>query len=178
MTTGKTIALIRRTLVGKVMSLLLNMLSWLIITFLPRSKRLLISWLQSPSAVTLEPKKIKSDTVSTVSLSISHEVILLLLLGPYHFCPLLGPSLYEIFPWYLYFLEKISSLSHSIVFLYFFVLVTEEVFLIYHSILWNSTFKCVYLSFSPLLFTSLLFTAICKASSDSHFAFLHFFSMG
>uniref|UniRef100_A0AC11DMV1 Uncharacterized protein n=3 Tax=Ovis aries TaxID=9940 RepID=A0AC11DMV1_SHEEP len=67
MTTGKTIALTRRTLVGKVMSLLLNMLSRLVITFPPRSKRLLISWLQSPSAVILEPKKIKSDTVSTVS---------------------------------------------------------------------------------------------------------------
>ena len=74
MTTGKTIALTRRTFVGKVMSLLLNMLSRLIITFLPRSKLLLISWLQSPSAVILEPKKIKSDTVSTVSPSISHEV--------------------------------------------------------------------------------------------------------
>ena len=67
MTTGKTIALTRRTLVGKVMSLLLNMLSRLVITFLPRSKRLLISWLQSPSVVILEPPKIKSDTVSTVS---------------------------------------------------------------------------------------------------------------
>ena len=62
MTTGKTIALIRRTLVGKVMSLLLNMLSRSVIIFLPRSKHLLISWLQSPSAVILEPKKIKSDT--------------------------------------------------------------------------------------------------------------------
>ena len=62
MTTGKTIALTRRTLVGKVMSLLLNMLSRLVITFLPRSKHLLISWLQSPSAVILEPPKIKSDT--------------------------------------------------------------------------------------------------------------------
>uniref|UniRef100_A0AC11E577 Uncharacterized protein n=2 Tax=Ovis aries TaxID=9940 RepID=A0AC11E577_SHEEP len=62
MTTGKTIALTRRTLVGKVMSLLLNMLSRLVITFLPRSNRLLISWLQSPSAVILEPKKIKSDS--------------------------------------------------------------------------------------------------------------------
>ena len=62
MTTGKTIALTRRTLVGKVMSLLLNILSRLVITFLPRSKRLLISWLQSPSAVILKPKKIKSDT--------------------------------------------------------------------------------------------------------------------
>ena len=67
MTTGKTIALTRRTFVGKVMSLLFNVLSRLVITFLPRSKRLLISWLQSPSAVILEPKKIKSDTVSTVS---------------------------------------------------------------------------------------------------------------
>ena len=63
------------TFVGKVMSLLLNMLSRLVITFLPRSKRLLISWLQSPSAVILEPPKIKSDTVSTVSPSISHEVM-------------------------------------------------------------------------------------------------------
>uniref|UniRef100_A0AC11E9M5 Uncharacterized protein n=1 Tax=Ovis aries TaxID=9940 RepID=A0AC11E9M5_SHEEP len=70
MTTGKTIALTRWTLVSKVMSLLLNMLSMLVITFLPRSKRLLISWLQSPSAVILEPPKIKSDTVSTVSPSI------------------------------------------------------------------------------------------------------------
>ena len=74
MTTGKTIALTRGTFVGKVMSLLLNMLSRLVITFLPRSKRVLISWLQSPSAVILEPKKIKSDTVSTVSPSISHAV--------------------------------------------------------------------------------------------------------
>uniref|UniRef100_A0AC11DU95 Uncharacterized protein n=1 Tax=Ovis aries TaxID=9940 RepID=A0AC11DU95_SHEEP len=72
MTTGKTIALTRRTLVGKVMSLLLNILSRLVIIFLPRSKRLLISWLQSPSAVILEPPKIKSDTVSP---SVSHEVM-------------------------------------------------------------------------------------------------------
>ena len=69
MTTGKTIALTRWTFIGKVMSLLFNMLSRLVITFLPRSKRLLISWLQSPSAVILEPKKIKSDTVSTVRYS-------------------------------------------------------------------------------------------------------------
>ena len=75
MTTGKTIALNRQTLVGKVTSLLLNMLSRLVITFFPRSKCLLISWLQSPSAVILEPPKIKSDTVSTVSPSISHEVM-------------------------------------------------------------------------------------------------------
>ena len=72
MTTGKTIALTRWTFVGKVISLLCNMLSRLVITFLPRSKRLLISWLQSPSAVILEPQKIKSDTVSP---SVSHEVM-------------------------------------------------------------------------------------------------------
>ena len=75
MTNGKTIALTRWTFVGKVMSLLLNMLSRLVITFLPRSKCLLISRLQSPSAVILEPRKIKSDTVSTVSPSTSHEVM-------------------------------------------------------------------------------------------------------
>ena len=75
MTTGKTIVLTRQTFVGKVMFLFLNMLSRLVITFLPRSKRLLISWLQSPSAVILEPPKIKSDTVSTVSPSICHEVM-------------------------------------------------------------------------------------------------------
>ena len=75
MITGKTIALTRQTFVGKVMSLLLNMLSRLVITFLPRSKHLLILCLQSPSAVILEPQKIKSDAVSTVSPSISHEVM-------------------------------------------------------------------------------------------------------
>ena len=75
MTTGKTIVLTRWTFVGKVMSLLLNMLSMLVIAFLPRSKHLLISWLQSPSAVILEPRKINSATVSTVSPSICHEVM-------------------------------------------------------------------------------------------------------
>ena len=75
MNAGKTIALTRRTFAGKVMSLLLNMLSRLVITFLSRSKHLLISWLQSPSAVILEPKKIKSATVSTVSPSTCHEVM-------------------------------------------------------------------------------------------------------
>ena len=75
MTTGKTIALTRQTFVGKVMSLLFNMLSRLVITFFPKSKHLLISWLPSPSAVILEPKKIKSATVSTVSPSICHEVM-------------------------------------------------------------------------------------------------------
>ena len=74
MITGKPIALIRRTFADKVMSLLFNMLSTLVITFLPRSKCLLISWLQSLSAVILEPNKIKSVTVSIVSPSICHEV--------------------------------------------------------------------------------------------------------
>ena len=75
MTTGKIIVLTRGTFVGKVMSLLFNMLSRLVIGFLPRSKRLLVSWLQSPHTVILEPKKIKSVTVSTVSSSIYHEVM-------------------------------------------------------------------------------------------------------
>ena len=74
-TTGKTTALTRRIFVDKVMSLLFHMLSRLVITFLPRSKRLLISWLQTPSAVILEPRKIKLATVSTVSPSICHEVM-------------------------------------------------------------------------------------------------------
>ena len=75
MTTGKTIALTRWTFIGKGMSLLFNMLSRLVITFLPRSKHLLISWPQSPTAVILEPRKRKSFTVSTVSPSICHEVM-------------------------------------------------------------------------------------------------------
>ena len=75
MTTGKTRVMTRWTFAGKVMSLLFNMLSRLVITFLPRSKCLLISWLQSPSAVILEPPKIKSAIVSTVSPSICHEVM-------------------------------------------------------------------------------------------------------
>ena len=75
MTTGKTITFTRQTFVGKIMSLIFNMLSWLVITFFPRSKHLLISWLQSPSEVILEPRKIKSVTVSIVFPSIYHEVM-------------------------------------------------------------------------------------------------------
>ena len=75
MTTGKTIALTRWIFVGKVMSLLFNMLSRFVIVYVLRSKHLLITWLQSPSAVILEPKKIKSVTVSIVSLSICHEMM-------------------------------------------------------------------------------------------------------
>src|SRR5574337_667739 len=76
------------------------------------------------------------------------------------------------------FLEEISSLSHSVIFLYFFALIIEECFLISPSYSLELCIQMVYLSFSPLLFTSLLCTAICKASSDSHFAFLHFFFLG
>ena len=82
----KTIVSTKRTFVGKVMSLLFNMLSRLVIGFLPRSKHLLISWLQSPSEVILEPKKIKSVTVSTVSPSICHEVMRLDAIAPDRLC--------------------------------------------------------------------------------------------
>ena len=75
MTTEKTVALTMYTFVGKVMALLFNMLSRFVIAFLPKSKHLLISWLQSPSAVILEPKRIKSGTVSIISPSICHEVM-------------------------------------------------------------------------------------------------------
>src|SRR5574337_551464 len=76
------------------------------------------------------------------------------------------------------FLEEISSVFHSVVFLCFFALITEEGFLSLLAILWNSAFKWVYLFFSPLILASLLFTAICKSSSDSHFASLHFLFLG
>ena len=76
------------------------------------------------------------------------------------------------------FLEEISSLSHYIVFLYFFALITEEGFLIFPCYSFKFCIQWVYLSFAPLPSASLLFSAICKASSDSHFAFLHFFFLG
>ena len=98
MTTGKTIALTRQTFVGKVMSLRFNMLSRLVITFLPRSKCLLISWLQSPSAVILEPLKINPDTVSTVSPSFYHEVM--------------GPDAMILVFWMLSFKPTFSLLFH------------------------------------------------------------------
>ena len=99
------------------------------------------------------------------------------MLGPYHICPFLCPFCMKCSLVISYFLEEISSLSHSIVFLYFFALIMEEGFLILTllAILWNSAFKWVYLSFSPVPFTFHFFSAICKASSDYHFAFLHFF---
>ena len=101
MTTGKTIALTRQTFVGKVMSLLFNMLSRLVITFLTRSKCLLISWLQSPSAVILESPKIKSVTVSIVSPSICHEVI--------------GPDVMILVFWMLSFKPTFSLSSYTFI---------------------------------------------------------------
>ena len=98
MTTGKTRALTRWTFVGKVMSLLLNMLSSLVIIFFPRSKHLLISWLQLPSAMTLESIKIKSATFSTVSPSIWHEVM--------------GPDAIILVFWMLSFMPTFSLLFH------------------------------------------------------------------
>ena len=101
MTTGKNIALIRWTFAGKVMSLLFNMLSRLVIVFLPRSKHLLISWLQSPSTVILEPKKINSLTVSIVSPSICHEVMgldaVILVFGMWSFKPAFSPYSFTFF---------------------------------------------------------------------------------
>ena len=102
---------------------------------------------------------------------------LLLLLGPYHFCPLLSPTLHEISLGISDFLDEISSLSHSVVFHYFFALITEEDFLIAPC---YSLELCIQMLISFLfsfVFASLLFTAICKASPDSHFAFLHFFPL-
>ena len=101
----------------------------------------------------------------------------------YHLCPLLSPSCMKYSLGISSFLEETSSLSHSIVFLYFSALITEEGFLIlcyflFLASLWNSAFKWVYLCFHPLPFTSLLFTAICKASSDDYFAFCISFSWG
>ena len=99
------------------------------------------------------------------------------LLGPYHFCPLLSPPLHEMFPWCVCFLEEISGLSHSIVFLYFFALITEKGFLISPCC---SLELCIQMgtSFFPLPLASLLFSSIFKASSDNHFALLHFFFLG
>ena len=100
------------------------------------------------------------------------------MLGLYHFCPLLCPFLHKMSPWYLIFLKRSlifpillfpsNSLHWSL----------RKAFLSLLAILWNSAFKWVYLSFSPLFFSSLHVSAICKASSDNHFAFLHFFFLG
>ena len=99
-------------------------------------------------------------------------------LGPYHFCPLLCPSLMKSSFGISNFLEEISSLSHSIVFLCFFALTLRTAFLSLLAIHWNSAFRWIYLSFFPLPFTSLLCSAVCKASADNHFAFLQFLFLG
>ena len=99
-------------------------------------------------------------------------------ISPYHFCPLLSPSLHEMFPWYFWFSWRdLYSLSHSIVFLCFFALIAEEGFLISSCYSLGLCSQMLVSFLFSLAFTSLLFTAICKASSDSHFAFLHFLSM-
>ena len=98
------------------------------------------------------------------------------MLGPCHFCPFCAHLCMKCSLGISHFLEEISSLSHSIIFLYFFALIIQDLLLL--AVLWNSSFKWVYLSFSPLFFASLVFTSICKACSDSHFSFLHFFSTG
>ena len=188
------------------MSLLFNMLSRLVITFLPRSKHRLISWVQSSSAVILEPPKVNSATVSTVSPSICHEVMgpdAMILSGSWRSF-LYSSSVYA---WYLFLISSASI--RSIPFLSFIetifawsVPLVSPVFvkrslvlpiLLFSSIslhwslskaflsllaIWNSAFKWLYLSFSTLPFTSHLFTAISKACSDSHFSFLHFFFGG
>ena len=96
----------------------------------------------------------------------------------WNFCPLSSLTFMKCSFDISNFPEEISSLSHSIVFLYFFALIADEGLPLPLAILWNSAFRCLYLSFSSLLFASLFFTAICKASPDGHFAVLHFFSMG
>ena len=93
------------------------------------------------------------------------------LLVPYHFCPLSCSSLHEMLPWYV----KISSLSHSVVFLYFFALITEEDFLISP---FYSLEPCIQMGISFLFSFAFLFSTICKSSSDNHFAFLHFYFLG
>ena len=127
-----------------------------------------IPWTQEPGSYSLWGHK-ESDTTERLHFHF--------LLGPYHFCSLLSPSLHEMFP-LSNFLEEISSLSQSVVFLYFFALIAEEGFLISPC---YSLELCIQMLISflfSLLFASLLFTAICKASSDSHFAFFHFFFLG
>ena len=158
------------------MSLLFNMLSRWVIAFPPTSKCLLISWLQSPSAVILEPKKIKSVTVSIVSPSIDLpwadglDAMILVFwmlnfrpafsLSSFTFIKMLFSSSSSLLPQGWCHLH-ICSLPHSIVFLYFFAWSLRKAFLSLLAILWNSSFRWVYLAFSPLPWVSLLFSVIC-----------------
>jgi len=150
MTTGKTIVLTIWTFVGKVISLLFDMLSRMVIAFLLRINHLLISWLQSPSALILEPKKIKFVTISLNFSSVCHEVM-----------ANSGPS------------SQGYGFPSGHVWMW--ELDCEEGFLFSPCYSLDLSFRWVYLSFSRLLFPSLLFSAICKASSDNHFAGFHFF---
>ena len=103
----------------------------------------------------------------------------MLLLGPCCFCPLFCPSLHEMFFSISNILEEISSLSHSVVFLLLLCIIhLQKTLLFLLAVLWNSAFIWVYLSLTPLPLTSFLFLAICEASSDNHFAFLHFSFFG
>ena len=158
---------------GKVMHLLFNMLSSFVMVFFPRSKHLLISLLQSSSSVTLEPKRIISVTVSTFYPSICHEVmgldaVILTFLTIINFTS---------------FHSVASTWNYGLIF-YSFISFKPHIWTgfkgisrLWHISLWNSAFKWVYLLFS-FCFASFLFSAIYKASSDSHFAFLDFFFLG
>ena len=157
------------------MPLLFNMLSRLVIAFPPRSKCLLISWVQSPSAVILEPKKMKSVTVSIFSPSIDLQWAdgldaMILVFWMLNFRPALSLSSFTFIK--MLFSSSsllpqgwchlhICSLPHSIVFLYFFAWSLRKAFLSLLAILWNSSFRWVYLAFSPLPWVSLLFSVIC-----------------
>ena len=183
MTTGKTIALTRRTFVGKVMSLLFNMLFRFAIGFLPRSKHLLISWLQSPSAVILEPKKRKSFTVSTVPTSICHKVMrldaMIFLLWMLSFKPA-----FALFS--LTFLKRLFSLSLlsatrvvSIIYLRLLIFLpailipacesfTLAFHLMYPAYLWNKQGD----SIQGLMYSFLNFEPGCCSMSNSNCCFL------
>ena len=153
MTTGKTIALTRQTFVGKVMSLLSNKLSRVIITFLPRSKRLLISWLQSPSAVILEPRKVKSATGSP---SICHEVMGL-------------DAMIFVF-WMLSFKEKgrgwlIRSLVVTCTHYYKITTSTQELYSIFCNSLWGKRiWKYIYVCITKSVYVHLKLTQCCKST--------------
>ena len=154
MTSGKTIALTRWNFVGKVMSLLFNMLSRLVIAFLPRNKCLLISWLWSPSAVILETKKIKSVTVSTVSPSICHEVM--------------GPDAVILVFWMVSFKPTFSVSSFTFI----------KRLLSYSSISAGSVVSSAYLRLLIFLWAVLISSAMCNASSDNHLSSCIFFPFG
>ena len=165
-TTGKTIALTRWTFVGTVMSLLFNMLYRLVIVFLPRSKRLLISWLQSPSAVILEPPKIKSLTVSIVSLSICHEVMglgsMILVFWMLNFRPTFSPASFtfikRLFSSLLSAIRLVSSVYLRLLIFSPAILIPGCMYFMRPGIT-HSVWLCIYLkvNFSMIMFIFVLF---------------------